>query len=229
MMPRVLNKNTTYWAIVVLCGLLFLPAQQVNAESTPRLIIKLSKYEGDPQSAFGQFYSILKNKLLNMSLELSEKDDPNGGYLAQLELDRTGVEAPLTNEAKLDYWEKTGALALLEGVIFSSGDGEIVIISTADLGGLGENLPKRTIDLELKVEPREFRSMRDAHSLATLYALAMDAARLKKPDRVRIAILSKAYAIAQDLGSHTSPDIEFVKKEIKQMLDTFTSSEGGGQ
>lgn len=211
---------------MVLCGLLFLSAQQVNAEGPPRLIIKLSKYEGDPQSAFGQFYRILKNKLLNMSLELSEKDDPNGDYLAQLELDRTGVEAPLTNEAKLDYWEKTGALAILEGMIFSSGDGEIIILSTADLGELGKNLPKRTIDLELKVTPREFRSMRDAHSLTTLYALAMDAKRLNKPDPVLIAILSKAYAISQDLAPDTSPDIEFVKKEIKKMLGAFTSSEG---
>ena len=211
--------------MMVLCGLLFLSAQQLNADSSPRLLIKLSKYEGDPQSAFGQFYIILKNKLLNMSLELSKKNDPSD-YLARLKLDRTGVEAPLTTETKLDYWKKTGALALLEGMIFSSGDGEIIIISTADLGELGKNLPKRTIDLELKVTPREFRSMRDAHSLATLYALAMDAKRLKKPDHVLINILSKAYAISQDLGSNTAPDIEFIKKEIKKMLGAFTSSEG---
>jgi hypothetical protein len=224
MMPKLLIKMKTYWVVVILCGVLLLWAQPVNAQSGPRLLIKLSKYEGDPQSAFGQFYIILKNKLLNMSLELSKKNDPSD-YLARLELDRTGVEAPLTTEAKLDYWKKTGALALLEGMIFSSGDGEIIIISTADLGELGENLPKRTIDLELKVTPREFRSMRDAHSLATLYALAVDAKRLKKPDHVVINILSKAYAISLDLDSNTSPDIEFVKKEIKKMLRAFTSSE----
>ena len=224
-MPKLFINKFFYVIIIVLCTFNILTAQHLNAQNNPRLLIKLSKYEGAPRSAFDQFYIILKNKLLNMSLELSTNEDESFYYLSRLKLDRTGVEAPLTTEAKLDYWKKTGALELLEGMIFTSGNGEIIIISTADLGELGDNLPKRTIDLELKVTPEEFRSLRDEHSLATLYALSMDAKRLKKPDHVIINILSKAYTISQNLDSKNSPDIELVKKEIKKMLDAFKPSE----
>ncbi|RLB91914.1 MAG: hypothetical protein DRH26_07300, partial [Deltaproteobacteria bacterium] len=60
MMSTVLINKKIYWVLLVLCGLFFLSAQHVNAQSAPRLLIKLSKYEGDPKLAYDQFYMILK-------------------------------------------------------------------------------------------------------------------------------------------------------------------------
>jgi hypothetical protein len=197
-------------------------------QDAPRVELDLLPYaglaaEGPRRAAFDEFRGILEDKLTNLVQELTASPSLTGDaakqQLARLKLlalqwngsqwspaaagpADAGAATWLDLENKLEVWQQRHSLGLLSGTLSEEGagskarfrvDGQI-FIGDLDGAALGRSIP-----LSMKIGPEEFRNTRDAHALAWLYALALDARRLRYPDEVVTTYLSKAYSIAQTL------------------------------
>jgi hypothetical protein len=197
-------------------------------QEAPRVELDLLPYAGvageaSRRAAFDEFRGILQEKLENLVQELTASpgltSDVARRQLAPLKLQalawngsgwsaaaaggaEAGAMTGLNLEQKLAVWRQRHSLGLLSGTLSeettASGarfrvDGQFFI---GDLDGapLGRSIP-----LSMEISPDEFRNTRDANALSWLYALALDARRLRYPDDVVSTYLSKAYSIAQTL------------------------------
>ena len=189
------------------------------AQQRPRVLIKVTNYASASESAQDLLVSILTNKISNLIQEMiPSAGDDSLIYLTGLKIEETGTKPPLSLEERLDYWKQSHALEVLGGIVMTSAQGREVVASSVDLGELGRDLPKRTVDLELELTMEEFRSTRDAHSLVTLYALCMDAKRLDRTPNAILTILAKAHFIAQELDMAHLQDVAKVKERVTAML-----------
>ncbi len=200
-----------------LASLLVVPSSL--AQQRPRLLIKVTNYASASDSSQDLLVNILTNKISNLIQEMiPNAGDDSLSYLTSLKIEETGTTQPLSLEERLDYWRRSQALEVLGGIVMTSAEGGDIVASSVDLGELGGELPKRTVDLELELTMEEFRSTRDAHSLVTLYALCMDARRLDKDPNAISTILAKAHFIAQGLDIAHLQDVERVKERVRVML-----------
>ena len=201
-------------------------------QDAPRVELDLLPYaglaaEGPRRAAFDEFRGILEDKLTNLVQELTASPSLTGDaakqQLARLKLlalqwngsewspaaagpADAGAVSGLDLEHKLEVWRQRHSLGLLSGTLSEEGagskahfrvDGQI-FIGDLDGAALGRSIP-----LSMQIGPEEFRNTRDAHALAWLYALALDARRLRYPDEVVTTYLSKAYSIAQTLRENS--------------------------
>ena len=196
------------------------------AAASPRVEIAVLPYSGlntEPRrAAFNEFLGILNDKLTNLTQELAATPELAGEdaarQIARLKFDTLpakpderstgpsraigeGDLSGLDLEQKLRIWRQRHSLGLLGGTLSEEPTDQrrFQVNSQIFIGDLDGTPLGRSIPLAMAIGPEEFRNTRDAHALALLYALALDARRLGYSPDVVTAYLSKAYSIAQTL------------------------------
>jgi hypothetical protein len=194
----------------------------VMAQSVPRLIISIYKYSGirtqRQESEFDAFKEIIEAKILKLSQEIGV-EGTSLDYVSRLMPSfvsdlASNENLPFTGSRKdlYDHWYTSGALEVLLGRIRSTGS-VFSVRSEVFLGDLKGNLKKESVTLDLPISDEQFDTTRDSHTIATLYALAVDAQKRKRPDNEVFAFLSEAYERLPDLPEQM-PGIRELKKAI---------------
>lgn len=225
----------------------------VDKGRAPRGEIALLAYHGigtdaARRAAFDVFRGALQDKITNLVQELSDNPELTGADAAQ-QLNRLRLQmlgwngtawvtadsgamvggdvAGLDREQQLRIWQERHSLSLLSGTLSGSRNGDsgpFRVDNQMFIGTLDGSANGRSIPLTMEIGPEEFRVTRDAHALAVLYALALDARHLGYPDEVVTAYLSKAYSIAQTLrGSATGGRAPDVVERIATRVDSELS------
>lgn len=202
---------------VIGLGLVLVPRHFLAADP-PRLTLTVFRYDGTldgkGEQAFEQFRGILEDKILNLGQELSSSH-PQAKYIERLRMFYSGDRSPDRTQLSR-FAAHTGSMGLLSGTVFLEDDAAIVR-SRYFLGELGGGLTTDSVVLELPIKAKEFGSIRDSHSAATLYGLAMDAKRLGLPQKVRVECLSRAYSALADLNE-SNPGVAELKAAVELEL-----------
>ena len=212
---------TTLICILVIIFHHVISATWYLSPNSPRLKIKIIKYEGEQQS----IQRILHTKLINLADELQSKGE-DFTYLENLQLDPVlnGLSSGYSLKDLSIYWKKSHALEVLSGVVYVK-DELPYVVSNIYFGDLADNLNKKMITVEMKLVPEEWKTLNDSHSLVTLFSLAMDAKRTQKPRGVISEYLSSALNIANDLikDDHGKrlEEIRLLKVEIVKELNNI--------
>ena len=86
------------------------------------------------------------------------------------------------------------------------------------LGNLKGHLNDATITVDLPIKDEEFDTTRDTHSVVTLYALAMDARQMNRPENEINALLAEALSRFPD-NHENMPGMTALKEAITQILN----------
>lgn len=173
------------------------------------------------EAAFERFRNMLRDRMLSLSGELSDQDKAFG-YLLKLEqspaLDNdkkhTRFVGPLA--ALEAEWNSRHALQILVGRIGASGS--IFKVRTRFyFGDLHGHLPSRQLQLEFPISEDEFDTTADSHTLATLYAVAMDAKRRKSETSKIIKLMHLARQYGQGVPNNIL-GIPELKQAIERSL-----------
>jgi len=197
-----LTSITTIACLVLSC-LWF----SVVEASDPRVVIHIFKYGEleDPKKRerFSEFKDILRAKISTISDELS---GPSGGLseLARLApffiVDGNSNHVVFSgNNADLSRrWSRANALEILSGRIRDTGV-NFSVKSRVFFGELDTGLGSRFLTIELPIIDEEYDTTRDSHSVAILYALALDSMQRCQPEDKTMLLLSAAYERLADL------------------------------
>lgn len=195
--------------------------------NAPRLLIQLFDYaasDAEQRDRFGQFETIVRNKAQLLADRLSR--DPKYAYLADLRIVRAKRQLASSPNETLGEWRGTNALLFLSGMLFRRNT-DIVVRSQPFFGELALTVPEISgVQLDLTVDVQEFSQTADSHSLALLYALAMDARRLGYSTDIVSTFLGQAQSVAADLDS-SSPGIAQLKSALQSALQQIAQREAG--
>jgi hypothetical protein len=182
----------------------------------PRLLIQLFDYAGarerpERREMFDQFCEIVRNKISMLSEAMVSRNKACA-YVAEIKVVRQRRELDLSPRDSLEHWRKTHSLQMLSGLLLETGGVSAVRSQPffGDLVGAGAS----HIQLEMKIDANEFGRTVDTHSLAVLYALAMDARAMGRPDDVVFTYLAEAVSIARGLDS-SIPGIAPLKDALR--------------
>ncbi len=183
---------------------------------SPRLTIQLFDYAGagerpERRELFDQFCEIVRNKISMLS-EAMVSRNKECAYVAQIQVIRQKRELDLSPRDRLEHWRQTHSLQLLSGMLLDSG-GKTSVRSQPFHGDLAAGAGSR-IQLEMKIDANEFSQTADTHSLAVLYALALDARAMGRPDDVVFTYLAEAVSIARGLDS-SLPGVSLLKDALR--------------
>jgi hypothetical protein len=169
--------------------------------------IPVYKYTGDTPSAayrFDYFQSIMAETFQRIAAKFSGSD--NARYLERLTVSPiTAANPPNRNDIK-SLWQSESALEVMNGLIEERPDGYWVTskIFIGDLGHVGSYFGSEEVTVHLRVSGEEYNSIVDSHSLVTLFALAMDAMRLRMPPNYTISLLAEAENVFSKLRAGNS-------------------------
>jgi hypothetical protein len=186
------------------------------ATTAPRLLIQLFDYapsEGEQRQRFGQFQSIVRNKIQMLAESLATRH-PQCKYVAELRIVRADRQLASSPSEQLAEWRASNALAFFSGLVFRR-DADIIVRSQPYFGELAQI---SRLQLDLKVDEQEFSQTTDSHSLALLYALAMDARRLGYSRDVIFTYLGEAVSLARGIDSST-PGITLLKDALRDAFE----------
>jgi hypothetical protein len=192
-----------------------------DARLLPRLRIALLPSRVDAASPqLQQFQEALADKILNVSQMFAARGEEYA-YLSQLKVWDEGPLTPSVQEMT-DYWTSSHALELVRGQVDLASQ-PLTVHSAIFLGDLAP-APPRTVRLDLTITPADFARTHDSYSVVTLYALARDAQRLKRPTHVVASLLSEAHAIAQQIDDPAGS-----MADVRMAIDSmWTSLRGTG-
>jgi hypothetical protein len=183
----------------------------------PRLVVQMFAYATSDTSLdqqLDQFHIIVRNKIQMLAQSIATRD-AQCVYVEDLRVEQT--RRKLTSpSATLAEWRNSGALLFLSGLFFRRGT-DLVVRSQPFFGELAGQADFGRVQLDLAINPDEFARTTDSHSLAVLYALAMDAKRRGQPNVVILTFLGEAVSVAQDLDSKV-PGIVLLKKAVRDAL-----------
>lgn len=188
--------------------------------AAPRLLIQLFDYapsEGQQRQRFRQFQSIVRNKIQMLAESLASQH-PECKYVGDLRI--VGIDRQLASSPRevLAEWRATNALAFFSGLVFEK-EAQVIVRSQPYFGELAVDVPGISrIQLDLKVDEQEFSQTTDSHSLALLYALAMDARRLGYSRDVIFTYLAEAVSVARGIDSDV-PGIALLKRALRRSLE----------
>ncbi|MGC3976202.1 MAG: alpha/beta hydrolase [Nitrospira sp.] len=186
--------------------------QSVQDNLRPRVRVSVFKHGGS-QEAFGQVLGLIKDRLINIRDKLSDPKDGERQYLSTLTECIMDGSLTVDEHTRQRFWDDTYSLELIDGVVFQQPSGDARARSTIYLGALGGNF--KQVALDIRVSPDTFGTIKDLYSLATIYALLMDAKRLQKPVAVRLHYLHTALTLSKDIRSPTD-DIKQLQKVLKE-------------
>jgi hypothetical protein len=127
---------------------------------------------------------------------------------------------------RIREWRATNALLFLSGSLIRK-DSAYFVNSLPYFGELAaDDAPVRNLRLELSIDASELRKTTDSHSLAFLYAMAMDARRLKLPKDVVVIFLADANSIANQMDE-TIPGVRELKTAVQKALHAEQADSSG--
>ena len=186
--------------------------------TAPRLVVQLFDYATSDASLdqqLGQFHTIVRNKIQMLAQSIATRD-PACLYVGDLRVQQTKRQLTSSPSATLAEWRNSGALLFLSGLFFRSGT-DPVVRSQPFFGELAGQSDVGRVQIDLAINPDEFARTTDSHSLAVLYALAMDAKRRGQPNTVVLTFLGEAISIASGLDSKV-PGVMPLKNAILDAL-----------
>jgi hypothetical protein len=186
--------------------------------SAPRLIVQLFDYassEAGSDQQLAQFHTIVRNKFQMLAQSISIRN-PLCKYVADLRVERAPRQLASSANATLAEWRNSGALLFLSGLFFRR-ESDVIVRSQPFFGELGSGADVSRIQIDLRIHADEFGQTTDTHSLALLYALAMDARRRGQPNDVVLSFLGEAVSTAQGLDS-TVPGVLPLKNALQDAL-----------
>lgn len=186
--------------------------------TAPRLIVQLFDYatsEGGPEQQLAQFQTIVRNKIQMLAQSISLRS-PLCKYVADLRVERTPRQLASSPNATLAEWRSSGALLFLSGLLFRR-ESDLIVRSQPFFGELGGETDVSRVQIDLRINEDEFGQTTDSHSLALLYALAMDARRRGQSNDVVLVFLGEAVSTAQGLDSSV-PGVMMLKNALRDAL-----------
>lgn len=196
---------------------LWIVAMRPSANA-PRLIVQLFDYassEAGSEQQLAQFHTIVRNKIQMLAQSISIRN-PLCKYVADLRVERTARQLASSPNATLAEWKSSGALLFLSGLLFRR-ESDVIVRSQPFFGELGGDTDISRVQIDLRIHVDEFGQTTDTHSLALLYALAMDARRRGQPNDVVLLFLGEAVSTAQGLDS-TVPGVTLLKNALSDAL-----------
>jgi hypothetical protein len=205
-------------------GALFLePGRTLTAtldetQAVPRVRIAVLPSRVDAvASQFQQFQEALADKIVQVSETFAARGDAYA-YLTQLKVSSEGPLTPSMQEMN-DFWNSRHALELVRGQV-DPGTQPLTVHSVVYLGDLAPNPQRTAVRLDVRITPADFSRARDSYSVVTLYALARDAQRLKRPPDVVAAFLSEARATALQIDDPAN-ELADIKAAIDETLNSL--------
>lgn len=223
---------------ILIVALFALPvmAAPVMAAAEGRTSVHLFKYgstnSSEARIAFLDFRDLMTEKLPRLASELlSSQEIPEVAELALQPVtasDGNGLAHPSERIPSLadrrTYWRRTGALALLTGRVKNAQGDSLSVHSTFFLGELGRVHETEAIDVELPFTAATYDTTNDSHSVAVLYALAMDIANdcAKQSDVFFLLSQAKlrADAVAEDDPSLGQDLVQIVHTALDDAQNT---------
>ena len=205
--------------------LVLTPIESFAAE--PRVSLQLFKYsaihDGDEEviRQFESFTDIIRAKISSISEELSSS--PHFSELQNLNTflpkDENGkhVKWSGSNADLMARWKSSSALEIFIGRIRVADD-HYSVRSEVFFGDLKTSLNSRFIKIDLPIEDEQFDTTRDSHSVAILYALAMDARQRCRPEYEVIELLSAAKERLADVPSSVT-GVEGLRSAVNSGLE----------
>jgi hypothetical protein len=189
-------------------------------KTAPRLLVQVFDYapsDAQQRQRFGQFQNIVRNKIQMLAESLAARH-PECKYVGDLRIVRIDRQLASSPSEMLAEWRATNALAFFSGLVFQK-EADIMVRSQPYFGELAIDVPGISrVQLDLKVDEQEFSQTTDSHSLALLYALAMDARRLGYSRDVVFTYLAEAVSVARGIDS-TMPGIALLKRALRSSLE----------
>jgi hypothetical protein len=212
-----------YFALA-LAGVLLICLAPARA-GEPRLVIHIYKYgelrDTTKLKNFGDFKDILSHKISSISDELSGpvtglKD--LGGLKPFFVVDANDDPANFDgdNDKLAGRWRDAHALEILSGRIQGSA-GTFSVKSRVYFGELDTGFNSRFLSIELPIVDEEYDTTRDSHSVAILYALALDAMHRCQPENEVMLLLSAAHERLSDLPAGMA-GMELLRRKIQEYL-----------
>jgi pimeloyl-ACP methyl ester carboxylesterase len=164
----------------------------------PRVRISIFKHGGN-QEAFDQVLGLIKDRIMSIRDRLADAKDVERQYLSHLTDCLIEGDLATDEQVRQRFWDNSHSLQLIDGVVFSQASGARAR-SRVYLGSLGGDITQ--LPLDIRVSPDAFNTIKDLYSLATIYALAMDAKRLQKPVALRLQYLDAAITLSKDLSAN---------------------------
>lgn len=187
--------------------------------TAPRLLVQVFDYassESGPEQPLAQFQTIVRNKIQMLAQSMALRN-PLCAYVADLRVERTPRQLASSPSAALSEWRSTGSLLFLSGLLFRR-DAALMVRSQPFFGELSVGADVSRVQIDLRIDADEFGQTTDSHSLALLYALAMDARRRGLPNDVVYVFLGEAVSIAQGLDT-TVPGVQLLKNALRGALE----------
>jgi hypothetical protein len=183
------------------------------APTTPRLLVQIFNYPGEGP-VFEQFYAIVSSKIRVLGDAIA-RDHPDCAYMKDLHAEKAGRDETSGANQTLEEWRSSNALLFLSGLFYRRGPDEFV----RSLPYFGELAPQAgeldRLQLDLGIDMNELGQTTDSHSLAVLYALAMDARRIGRPKDVILTFLGQAVSVAQGVDSAV-PGVATLKAQLRK-------------
>ena len=184
--------------------------------SAPRLLVNVYDYPSGGV-LFDQFYFLVRNKIQVLVDSIASRCQPDCKYLGDLRIEKAGPEAASLNQ-KLAEWRSRNALLFLSG-LFLRRDSADFVRTLPYFGELAPGDPALNgLVLELRVDAAELGRTTDTHSLALLYALALDAERTGRPREIILALLGQAASLAHDINDQL-PGVVTLKTQLRKALE----------
>lgn len=222
-----LNKYSLLLVQIILC--IALPVLACAEQKTE---ISLHKYRGaSPNSVaeakFDSFRGILEQKILNLHREIlqasqhNELDASDATYLDNLFISPSKQDN-FTNTNHVYQWlnNQTNTLAILRGAIISDDNVNYMVFSQFYFHHLKDYLPLNVITVDLPIRSTEFGNTRDSHTVAILFALAIEAKQQEKDNSYIALILKTANDRLADIERRQgtlSADLMAIKEAILQV------------
>lgn len=167
-------------------------------DEPPRLTVWFFRVQAPNPAAkigFDEWQSLFSNNFATFAKRAAS----GATYLEGLNFDGADTLTPPNLDIMRRRWREVGALQVI-GPVSVQDHGATLISSTIFLGDLQGTLPSDFLDVRQRVITSDYKVTRDSIALVTLYALAMDAERLKRQAAITCGLLSEARTIAADLN-----------------------------
>ena len=186
----------------------------------PRLLVEIFDYlprNADDMKLVEQFYGLIRDKIVVLADSLATRH-PACKYLIDLRVARATRQPAESPREILEEWRATNALLFLSGQL-EQRQSAYFVKSRPFFGELAAGEDRLgSLLLELPIEASELSKTTDSHSLALLYAMAMDARRLKLPNDVVVFFLAEAKSIAVQMNE-TFPGVRELEGAVDKALD----------
>jgi len=221
-------KPTGLMAVAALAWVGFAAtAQDGGATPHPRGEIALFKYHGalpnQPGAAqFDVFQGLIDQKIdrLRNQLESASVTKASPGLVPDVHLKYRGEDS-FEEASGVALWLKNegSVLNVMRGTIVADQDANYSVHTRFYLADRTDYLPLDVVSVQLPIKDTEFANTADSHTLVILYALAMDAKRLKRPPAQVAVFLSAAENTIADLEGRSGKltgDLASLKAAVKK-------------